>query len=59
MSETMDRKRYHRFRFYESGWSQFDGVEACTRPAWCCGCTYQHPFCNESGALIKEPKEPA
>lgn len=57
MRATVEAKRYHRFRFYPKVWSTFDGIEECKRPKGCVGCTYKHPFCDETGKLIPEPQE--
>jgi len=41
--------RYHRFRHYQGRFSNFDLIEACDKPKWCCGCEFKHPFCDETG----------
>lgn len=58
MSENIPEKRWHRIRFYEGRWSTFDLVEECSRPGFCVGCTYKHPFCSETGRIIEEAKSP-
>jgi hypothetical protein len=46
--------QWHRFKHYEHGWSGFDMVEKCKKPAFCVGCTYGHPFCNSTGKVLSE-----
>jgi hypothetical protein len=49
-------KRYHCFRHYQGTWSTFDQIEECAKPNWCCGCTYDHPFCTEYGRVLEPEK---
>lgn len=44
-------KRYHRIRFYEGGWSNFDEIYE-HKDRGCIGCMYKHPFCTEHGKVI-------
>lgn len=53
MMDTVAGKRYHRFRFYEGRWSNFDTIEACKSPKGCVGCIYKHPFCDQNGKLTE------
>lgn len=43
--------RWHRLRHYPGRWSTFDLIDKCTKPKFCCGCEFKHPFCTESGIV--------
>jgi hypothetical protein len=45
-------KRWHRIRFYEGRWSNFDAIEPCKAPGACPLCDTKHAFCTEHGAVI-------
>lgn len=45
--------RWHRIRFYEGKWSNFDGIEKCGAPGPCCLCNIKHPFCTELGSVLR------
>jgi hypothetical protein len=44
--------RWHRIRFYEGKWSNFDGIEKCGAPGPCFLCNTKHSFCTERGAVM-------
>lgn len=47
---------YHRVRFYEGKFSNFDQIKKCDRPAPCWGCQFKHPLCDTNGRVAKEAK---
>lgn len=49
-------KRWHRIRFYEGRYSNFDAIEPCKAPGACFLCDTRHPFCTEHGAIIETEK---
>lgn len=55
-NEGLDQLNHHRFRFYPKVWSTFDGIEPCTKPKFCMGCTYKHPRCDERGRTAPDQK---
>lgn len=49
---TTAPKRWHRIRFYEGRYSNFDAIEPCKAPAACPLCDTKHPFCVEQGRVL-------
>ena len=47
----MGEIKFHRFRHYEGRFSNFDLIDPCTKPKFCAGCEFNHPFCSEEGRV--------
>lgn len=54
MSDDKPAGLFHRIRFYEGRFSNFDLVEPCLRVEGkaCIGCMFKHPFCTETGRVL-------